>query len=75
MDNSCCDWSCHDTAFFIFVAMRGGCENTYCLNQDLPDFKIFRIKAHCLSCESFNPENPDSDNVFPRSHAPSGNDG
>jgi len=30
-----------------------------CLNQDFPDFKIFRI---FLSSESFNPVNPDSNN-------------
>jgi hypothetical protein len=31
-----------------------------CLNQDLQDFRIIRIK----SCKSFNPANPDSDNIF-----------
>jgi len=32
-----------------------------CLNQDLQDFKIFRIITRCLSCKSFSPKNPDSD--------------
>jgi hypothetical protein len=43
-----------------------------CLNQDLLDFRINKIKSQS-SCKSFNPVNPDSDipTPYPANDTPS----